>query len=240
MSEFILGGRRSGDFGIIMTAPPKMVFAEPDVDTISIAGRSGDLILDNGRYKNVSVPYNCAILPENGQSMRSAAERAVTILKPSAQYMRLENTYHPGTFRLARVSREVSIESIVEEAGIFTVEFDCKPQRFFTEGEAPIIFNAPGELVNQWFPALPIITVHGAGDCTVTVGDCTVTLFDMTHPITLDCDMQDAYWDDDGQIVNANQQISAPAFPVLQPGANAIIWTGSVARVEIIPRWWTL
>ena len=56
MKSFTFAGRSSKDFGIYLSGSGVFNAPERDVETISIPGRSGDLILDNGRFKNISVP----------------------------------------------------------------------------------------------------------------------------------------------------------------------------------------
>ena len=90
------------------------------------------------------------------------------------------------------------------------------------------------------FTALPLITVYGTGEGTVTVGDITVRIKVMEDHLILDSDTQNAYTEADGVMTNQNYNIYAPVFPQLEPGVNQISWTGGVARLEIIPRWWTL
>lgn len=242
INGFVLGGLSSWDYGIIMTAAPPIVFGQRDTDVIPIAGRSGDLTVDNGRYRNISIPYKCAILPDSTQSLREAAFGASAILLPSAGYKRLENTYHPDSFRLARISSDISIESIVEQAGNFTLKFDCKPQHFLKSGEYPVAFTAPGTLYNTTdFHAKPIITVYGTAAGTVTVGGVTVEIKSITDQITLDCEIMDAYRNvGEGGTENMNGTIYAPDFPELTPGENVVSWTGGITGVDIIPRWWTL
>lgn len=240
INSFMLDGYCSADYGIIMTEPPSEVIAEREIDKISVAGRSGDLVIDSGRYKNVSISYKCAILPDYGQTLRDATTAAVSLLMQTAAYMRLENTYHPEFFRMARITSEISFESIAEQAGLFTIGFDCKPQRFLKSGDSPQFISRPTTLYNDGMPAQPIIKVHGTGDGTVTVGDITVQLFGLEDTITLDCEMQNAYRETGGVLENMNLHIYAPEFPNLPPGNCAVSWSGGVERLEIIPRWWTV
>lgn len=241
LNGFILGNFSSVEYGIIMTAPPPEVFAERDVEIISIPGRSGDLIKDNGRYKNKPIPYSCALLPRNGQSLRSAAIDAVNALHISRGYQRLEDTYNPGYFRMARISGGISVESVVEQAGTFTITFDCKPQRWLKSGEMPQVMRAASSLYNAGEDTTPIIKVYGYGAGTLTVGDTVVEICRLENYVILDCDLGHAYRKvGDGTIENMNGQIYAPVFPVLVAGANPISWTGEITHIEIIPRWWTL
>lgn len=242
MNAFSLGGVRSEDYGIIMTVPPDEVNADRDVEIISVRGRNGDVIVDGGRYNNVEISYSCALIPEDDEDYRKAAIRVASFLRPTAYYQRMENTYDPEHFRLARVASAISAESIAEQAGKFSITWDCKPQLFLKSGECAIDFPEQGNLWNMTeFEALPLITVYGSGAGTVTIGDITVTIKSMDDHLVLDCELMDAYRvADSGALENKNGSIYAPKFPVLRPGENLISWTGGVERLEIIPRWWTL
>ena len=242
INGFTLGGVSSKEYGIIMTAPPVQVIPERDVEIISVAGRSGDLIKDNGRYKNVPLSYSCAILPLEGKTFRETVDAAIQALRVAAGYRRLEDTYNPNRFRFARISSTVSVSSIVEQAGEFTLTFDCKPQRFLLSGETAQTFTSSGKISNPTAEiALPLITVYGSGAGKVSVGGITVEILELSDRITLDCEAMNAYRQvDDAAAENKNSSIRAPEFPALQPGDNAVSWTGGISRVEIAPRWWTL
>lgn len=240
--EFTLDGVSSREFNIIITEAPPMIFAERDVQTFGVAGRSGDLTIDNGRYKSITLPYRCAIVPKDGRTLRECAVDAQELLRPTARYQKLENSFHPECYRYARVSGSISVESIVEKAGRFTVEFSCKPQRFLIDGEGTFVFLKPSTIINYTNEiALPLITVYGTGPGELSVGGITVEILALEDQVTLDCEIQNAYRQvGDAPPANKNGEISAPVFPSLNPGVNAVSWTGEITRVEIIPRWWTL
>lgn len=242
INGFTLGDFDSKEYGIIMTAPPPEIFAERDVEVFSIAGRSGDLTKDNGRYKNFQLPYTCAIFPVDGKSLRQTAIDAVDALWMAAGYQRLENTYTPDYFRWARITGGLSISSIVEQAGKFTLTFDCMPQRFLIDGETAVPFQEPSILINHTNEiALPLITVYGNGAGELSVGGVTVSILALDDQLTLDCEIQNAYRQvGEGAAENKNGAISARNFPALKPGINTVSWTGGITKVDIIPRWWTL
>lgn len=241
LGAFWLGGLCSRDYGIILTEMPPEVFAERDVEKISVAGRSGDLVFDKGRYKNIEIPYKCAIIPNASETYRDCAIRAVQFLASTANYMRLENAHDPDHYRLARISNTITIENLVEQGGRFEIDFGCKPQRYLFSGLEPISFIDPAEMHNAYMTALPIIKVYGTGDGAISIGGTVVQIIGQTDPITMDCDTQNAYYETaDGILENRNHQIYAPKFPQLLPGVNAIGWSGGVERLEITPRWWTL
>lgn len=159
-----------------------------------------------------------------------------------AYYVRLENSFHPSVYRMARIAKHVSVESLVEKAGKFTINFDCMPQRWLVSGEIPVTFTVAGTLFNPTeFPAKPLVIVNGSGPGNVTVGTATVQIKALGDQIILDCEMLNAYRKPgEGAAENKNSSVYAPVFPELTPGMNAVSFDGDIESVTVIPRWWTL
>lgn len=241
MNSFTLGGENSEAYGIIMTAPPDEVSAERDVEVVSIPGKSGDAIIDGGRYKNVEIPYECALLPDEDDDYRNSAISLLSFLRPTAEYRRLENTYDSDHYRMAHVASAISVESIAEQAGVFKIKWDCKPQRYLKSGETEISFSKSGSISNPTlFDALPLIKVTGSAPGTVSVNGTTVEIKSISGTMYLDCELENAYSVSACAPKNENANIYAPDFPVLSPGDNAIQFTGGITSVAITPRWWEL
>ena len=238
MNQFWFDGKSSVDYSIYLSEPPQEPAPLRSIKLLRAPGRSGDLLIDTGRYDNVKLTYRCSLLSRQND-FRLAALNAIDFLRSTASYYTLQNTFTPEYYRMAYVASTMTIESMFEQGGSFNVVFDCKPQRYLKRGELPVTLPAGGaaRLMNQGFPALPLITVYGAGAGALTVAGVTVNFLDrFAGPIVLDCDTQNAYFAG----VNKNTEIYAPAFPVLPAGECPISWSGGVERVEIVPRWWTL
>lgn len=242
ISTFTFNGITTSNLGVIITKTPADLLPERDVEIVTIAGKHGGLIFDQGRYKNISRVYECAVLPGDGADYTSAVQAVCNMLRPAANYFRLEDSYQHDIFRMARAVGNLNMESIVSRAGIFTAEFDCKPQKFLKSGENVKSFLGASSLHNSTqYPASPIIRVFGNGPGEVSVGGVTVQIKELSDPLTLDCELLNAYTvDAAGGMTNKNAAIYAPKFPVLNPGNNGISWTGGVTRLDITPRWWTL
>lgn len=239
MRKFWFNGQCSKHFGLMASGSGAYNAPQRDVETISVAGRSGDLIRDNGRYLNISVSYPVIVFP--GFAKNAAAVRAW--LLSAGGYKRLEDDYNPDYFRLAQFKGPINFDvTDMCRAGEATLTFDCKPQRFLKAGEIPVTMDAEGVLRNPTlFPALPLITVYGTGPIALTVGDYVVGIQSLEDHICLDSDTQNAYRvGDGGALENKNGTIYAQDFPVLATGENTISWTGDLTKIEIIPRWWTL
>lgn len=232
---FWLDGVCCADYGLRLQGPVRFGLPEPRVETVSIPGRNGTLTLAEGAFSNVTGEARCFALQANDVS------RALTAIKKwcllSAGYRRLAVSNEPDCYRLARVSAGPETEIRLGRLAPFSLQFDCQPQRFLCSGEWPLTLSASGAaLLNPGFPAKPLITIYGSGAGTFSVGGRVVTIKRLSGFLTLDCALQDAY----KGLENRNADISAPEFPLLEPGENTISWTGGVTHVEIIPRWWVL
>lgn len=232
---FSFGGKNCREFGVICSGSGTYGAPERDVESVEVPGRSGTLLLDRGRWKNISVTYPCFIPRNLGDNM--AGLRAWLLSRRG--YQRLEDGYDPAHYRLAQFCAALSPEVAAGgRAASFDVTFDCKPQRYLVSGEMTVRPTNGGVLTNPTlFDALPLITVTGSGAGTLTVGDVVVTISAMPEEVlVLDCETQDAR----GATANRNSVISAPVFPSLAPGATAISWAGGIESVSVVPRWWTL
>lgn len=239
MKKFWFDGQCSAHFGLMVSGSGTYNAPERDVELVAVPGRNGELILDNGRYKNISVSYPISIC----RDFPSKAAVARGWLMSKSGYKRLEDGYDPDHFRMAMFKGPIDFDvSFLSRTGEATLTFNCKPQRFLKAGEHAIPMAAPGSLWNPTgFPALPLITVYGTGAGTLTVGERTVEIKALEGHIVLDSDTQNAYYvSESGTYVNQNGVIYAPEFPVLEAGQTPISWTGDITNIEIIPRWWTL
>lgn len=229
---FYLDGVDARSVGIKLQSPVEFSDAVPVVDIQSIPGRNGDLVWDTGSYENRSGSASCFCLQKDVEKALSAAGR---FLMSSKGYRRLETSDDPDHFWMARVENSPEIAMRLRTLAPFSIDFDCKPQRFLKDGENPVVFTANGSLFNQYGQvALPFITLYGQGPGRLTIGDCVVEVKALEGTLYLDSDTQNAY-NNNG---NQNLNINAPIFPTLPDGEIQIAFSGGIERVEIIPRWW--
>lgn len=232
---FIFNGKSSKDFGVYISGLNTFGAPERDVDIISISGRNGDLTIDNGRYKNIDVSYPAFIFDRFDNNI----EGLRNFLLSQSGYKRLEDTYHPNEYRLARYKSGLTPKVIDElYAGEFDLTFDCYPQRYLKSGDQIITMTADGSLFNEYAQiAKPIIRAYGTG--SFTVGDVTVTINSADDYTDIDCELQEAYKDDLTTNCNANITLDDGVFPSLISGENAITLDG-ITQLDIKPKWWIL
>lgn len=234
MGYLIYGGRNSRDFGIEVSGGGTFSLPERDVETISVPGRSGDLQRDNGRWKNITVPFAASIpldFPNRADAIRA------WIGEKMDGYYRLEDSYHPDEYRLGCfLGPWEPSTGFLNRTAEFTLQFDCKPQRFLKSGEEAITLTSPGTIVNPGYGGSPLLKVSGTGG-TLTLNGRQVIFSSIDQYTMLDCETMNAYKGS----VNKNNTITSDPRPIsLVNGDNAVSWTSGITSVEITPRWWKL
>ncbi len=208
----------------------------PDITRQAIPGRSGDLIIDNGRYKNVNVDYTCALVTTEEFS-RAARRIRAALLSQGNGYKPLADSYDADYFRLATIADEIDIKQKGINDGTLTVKFICQPWRYSYAGQQAIKLTAATTLTNfEKFPALPYIKIYGSGAITFTVNGKAFPVSSVNGYVEIDSETLNTHKGTE----NKNATASSLEYPSLVPGKNAISWTGSVSAVYITPRWRTL
>lgn len=231
----IYNGKSTKDFGVYISGLNTYNAPERDVDVISVDGRNGDLLIDNGRYKNIEITYPAFIYDR----FDSNIEGFRNFLQTQIGYKRLEDSYHPEEYRMARVKGSFT-SSVVEtlEAGEFNIIFDCKPQRFLKSGEHPIEVTEATQIKNPTSNfAKPLLYVYGDG--VLHVGDYDVEITAHEHEyMIIDCDMMDAYY----ETYNLNNNISLgdKGFPQIETGVQGITMDNTISKIIVVPRWYIL
>lgn len=137
-NSLIFDGINSADYGVILSGGGTYATPERDVTVVSVPGRNGDVILDNGRYNNIQIVYTAGI----SKGFETKFLPFIGALKAVKGYARLFDSYHPEEFRLASFRSELVPEvGTIMRSGKFELVFDCMPQRFLKSGEQEIELN---------------------------------------------------------------------------------------------------
>lgn len=171
-----------------------------DVTKISIPGRNGDLVLDNGRFENVSVKYECLI--ESNDAVQDF-EDLKSWIKSLIGYQRIEDGFHFGEYRMGCFDPEITVSAADRSSIAFNLKADCKPQKYLLSGAAEqtfelmaldtatnelttdmigcfdkaVLYDAQwrsGMTASDWLPALK--NVIADGDDVITRAQCVAAL----------------------------------------------------------------
>ena len=170
---FIYGGVSSADFDAYIASSNFLDGASRDVTAVSVPGRNGDLIISNNRFNNFLLTENVYIKDD----IITNADRLRSFLgKHTDSYYRLEESMYPDVYRLAKVSGGFAIETYDHKGGAFSVNYDCKPQRFLKSGETPLQFMPAMVSSSDWWTMF--VPVNGTLKFTATTSSTlTVTLY---------------------------------------------------------------
>ena len=234
MGVIIFNNKSSADCRIQVAHPPGYAYPERDYTITHIPGRNGDIIQDNGCYKNVERTYEVSFDAPN-EDFATYANAVSAWLHSTTGYARLEDSYEPNYYRMATYHESNIFENLYNQAGTATIVFECKPQRFLKTGDNTITIQNGLTIMNPTgFEAYPLFKVTGTSG-VLTVNGNSITFSSIDNFVMLDCELQDAY----KESINKNSTISG-TFPVLKPGSNTISWTGGISSVTMKPRWWTI
>lgn len=225
------GGKDLREYGLYCDGKGTLDAPERVLEEIVIPGRNGTLTIDSGRYENAELSYDCFII----RNFRENIEGIRNFLLQGAAYRRLEDTYHPDEYRMARYTQGLQVEPTeLMRQGSFTLTFNCMPQRFLKDGEIPKTYTGAGTIYNRTLQeAKPLLRVWGNG--VLGIGDYSITLTGTTDWTDLDCETEDATYG----AVNRNANVSGE-YPRLKPGENGISLGTGITKLQIIPRWWII
>ena len=230
MHEIVYAGKNLSEFGAFIDSASSWTKPAKKVTKIAIPGRDGDLLIDEGSYANVTVPFRI-IIPKN---FTTNYTNLMSWISAVSGYAALEYTGDPMVYRMARIQTDVdpTTQAFLRH-GSFTLSFDCKPQRWLKQGDIWVPVTASTTLNNPTSQtALPIIRIYGTGYIMIGSKKITVSTAGTSY-IDFDCETMNAY---EGS-TNRNSNISIDFTSLgLVPGNNGITLSGVTADIK--PRWW--
>ncbi len=129
-TPFTFGGVNSADYEVYVSSVAYLNTPARDYEYSEVPGRNGDLIIDNGRFKNIDVKYNCYC---RDISKLSAWKEAM--LQQEGYVKLCLDALDSETYRMASLSNAIEIPSFDRKGASFSVTFNCKPQRFLYTGD---------------------------------------------------------------------------------------------------------
>lgn len=225
---FEFRGVRSDAMGVELLSRPQRTQPAANGRSVAVSGRSGRLWIDDGAWDNASVQVQC-IAPEGDMEGILAWLEGSGELRFSDEPDRVYRARVPGgmvrTLPFARLSAQQ-----------FAVEFDCEPFRYLYPAAEEIVLTEAGAAENPGTaPSQPKIVIAGSGDISLTVGNCRMVFEGLEDGIAVDSEIMECLDLEGVQLMNGYADMEE--FPVLQPGSNAVAWTGEVQKVTITPRW---
>ena len=250
LSSVTYNGKSSEELGLFIQAPPTYEYPERDVTVTHIPGRNGDLIVDNGCYKNVTRTYMLAKNFQNGYKFAVNAESVLSWLTSAkGKYVELTDDYESDVYMMATYIDRGNFTNYYNKALSIAVQFQCKPQKYLNSGKITAefsfedqeedLYRITSKIRNSYnYEALPLVTIcwdqteldndqivmlsvtNIQGDTTSSICISSINQGDL---LSIDSELQTCY----NQNGDANDTISLNGgkFPYLDKGSNKVSLT---------------
>lgn len=164
------------DYGVYITGEAVYNAPQRNVEVVTIPGRNGDYIIDNGRFDNIEVTYPAGMYDDDQTKFSERISQIRNILASRFGYVRIEDEYNPDEYRMGIFAGGLEVKPAIGGiAGEFEIKFNCKPQRFLKSGETAVSVASGDTITNPTaFESKPLIEFGGYG--TMTVNGYEITL----------------------------------------------------------------
>ena len=235
MNYFYFGGSRSIDYGIRISQEATLSAPEREVAVFGVPGRSGELLIDKGRFGAQTVTYEAFFRCQDGE--RAAyARRIKSWLLGTPGYRELADTYDRQYYRLARYSGALDIEAVGRQFGKLNLTFSCQPFRLRQDGRALRELPLESTVYNpEDWPSKPYFKLYGDGDIRLAVGGRVWQFSGVSGYIEVDSEIMETH----KGLLSQNSKKTGDSYPELAPGWNLVKATGA-SKIEMIPRWCAL
>ena len=165
LNYFEFDGVKSLDYGVQISGDGVFDAPKRRARKISIPGRQGDFIIDEGAFENVSLRYPAFIVARNEAEFKEKLEAFRSAILSKTGYMRICDSYNGDEYRMAAYLEGLEVSpKLRNKVGSFDLVFDCKPQRYLKIGELPVQISNGSALVNPTsFGSSPLLMARGYG-----------------------------------------------------------------------------
>ena len=235
MGNIIFDGYNFEDYSVVVSGSGTWAMPGRNTQKDTVPGRHGALITDAGEFENVEIAYPAWIAHDFAERYE---EFSRMMALHTDKYYRLEDTYHPDYYRMARVVPGITPETgTLNRSGSFTVAFDCKPQKWLRSGEEVLEISERLELFNMTgYEAKPLIVIPSGASVTITDEDGNAASLETANfglETTYDADIEES-------IVGrsyVNEYVTQVGTISLKPGKNIITCT---APIKLTPRFYVI
>lgn len=245
METFEFDGQFLWDLGAVIAQRPKYFMPARDVNLIAIPFLNGDIIVDNGRYNNITAQIPIRAVPSFCRlSFKDFAYKLSEWLNAETHdYKIYRDTYNPGFFRKGVVTEISEITAVYPDVYETKITFSFEPFLFSDSGLNVTRYQSTNgristSIVNpEMWSAEPIIRIIGSGNYSGFIGNVGFTVNDVVNEIVIDKQNENVY-DAIGRA--CNNKISANKLPSFSAGSNAIQFENTDSldfTMEITPNW---
>lgn len=247
--NFNFDGKDSRDYGLYIVGKKNWNKPERDVTSVHVPGRDGDIIIDNGCYKNYNDTITLRLFSKDltGDCVAdfyNALSAVKEWLLVDGQYHKLIESYNPDYYREVRIT-SFSAQQVDKDIADITINLDCKPYIRRISGDEHIVLSVSGttttlknpeDMTSEPYMKLTVASGYESLSFSIAVNNVTYVFYNIDGYVEIDSESMNVF---KGQ-TNKNNDYAATSFPTFRAGNNTISFTNSISSVDIIPRWRTI
>ena len=216
------GGVSSDVFDVVIEGAGEYTAPKRAFESISIPGRNGAFVLDKGYYENVDGKFKVVIQAATQLEFQRKVRDFKNAIVSQRGYQRLTEQYQPDTYRMATYKSGFDEEpKFIGNAAVFTLTFDCQPQRYWMDGETPIEVSDGDAIFNPtMFESHPLLEVEGYGNININEHDIKVVntlIGNIQLKEKLRSTGLTGYYTFDASLVNSGDEITISGYPYSSP-----------------------
>ena len=208
---FIYNDKSSEDFNIKIKNINNLSSPQRSIEKISVLGKNGELVIDNGNYENFILTIEC-YLNCSSEDKNVIAREIKRWLQSDFLYKKLILSNDVEFYYEAYCDTKLDFEYVSSNFESFLISFSCKPYKK-EANENIITITESINIYNNYMPSNPLIKVVGSGDVTVSINNQELILKGLEDEIEVDCEIMNAYKKINGDIVLLNNKMYSD-FPV--------------------------
>lgn len=232
---FTYRGKSSKDFCLKIKEINNLSSPSRALETLSVLGKNGELIIDHGNYNNFILEINCFL---DGRPERNGKEMDLESLATELKlWLQTEFSYSEIAIDDSEFFYEGYCNNSLDIKELFTnfaevlLTFNCKPFKK-TKTETIVITQNLQTVTNDYMDSEPYMKIFGSGDITIAINNRPLKFKNVEDYIEVDTELMNCF---KGEINQNNRMYSD--FPILTAGENVFSWEGNVTKIEIEPRW---
>lgn len=238
--QFIIGDKTSTELKTVIQKRPTIIKPKRKISLRSIAGRSGDLIVDDEAYENGTIELTAVVKGRNQEEQEQNRTNIGLAFDTGVYQTFVPYWDSKYEYQVVTISGpDFYGTRFLGFADPYDVQLSFKPFKKLRNVKT-ITLTSSGTVTNPLkYDALPYIKITANGDVTLNVNDKSIVLKNIVEFIELDSEIEECYKLKNNVMTNENSKMYSLDFPIFKTGNNTISWLGDVTKIEIEPRWRT-
>lgn len=230
---FIFDGINSKDMGIKIERHNNFSSPQRRIESVSVPGRTGNILIDDGSYENQIFEYELILECDSkkGTDISKKAEEVSNWLHGDYTYKTLTFSNSSKVYK-AVVINKIDITQMFKRFAKALVTFEAYEVVNVVKRINVSTIENEGIFINDTNREIrPILKIIGNGDCTININNQKVKIKSLEGHIIVDSFNMDCYkLMESGIARNSNDKMTG-AFPVFSVGENKIKVIGATVEV---------